>query len=362
MEAVHERRLDRLLEVMQSPPVEWLWIEPSVDFLYLTGIETISMERLTGVLLSRSGDLRCVVPLLLEEEFESLSSRAEVVTWDDSEGPSAAVAHVLRDVDRLHVQGSLPMWAYLVLREAVSGLDVEVDPGSIPSLRERKDEAEANALRRSAQVTDQVMEWVAQQDLSGVTERRLAGRIQARYLELGHAPADWALVSSGENSSIPHHAGGDALVSNSAPLLTDFGARVDGYWSDTTRVHFPPGIEEDLRNAYEVVCAAYDAAFARVAEGVACSEVDGAARDVIERAGLGDRFIHRTGHGIGLDIHEPPYIKAGNEQKLEIGHVFTIEPGVYLPGRWGLRYENVVYLGPEGPEALNRTSRMHVLR
>jgi Xaa-Pro aminopeptidase len=254
------------------------------------------------------------------------------------------------------------MWAFKALREARPKAEVRVDPGFIGSLRQVKTAEEMEALRNSARVTDQVMEWVAQQEVEGVAEKLLSGRIKARYLELGQAPADLALVASGPNSAIGHHVGDDTTIDTSRPLLTDFGARVDGYWSDTTRVHFPDDPEKELKEAWEVVCSAYEAAFAAVRVGTPCREVDKAARDVIDEAGYGERFIHRTGHGIGLDVHEPPYITASNEQLLEIGHAFTIEPGIYLNGRWGLRYENVVVLGEDGPEALNNTPRMHELR
>lgn len=361
MDARHKERLGRVLEVMEQESIEHLWIEPSVDFFYVTGIETISMERVTGLLVAASGELRLVVPLLLAEEFEDLGARADIVTWDDAEGPRHAVSHTLRDVNRLHVQGSLPMWAYTALRQARTGLEVGLDAGSVARLRQRKDAVEVESLRRSSRVADDVMAWVARQDLAGLSERRLAGRIKSRYLELGQTPAEWTLVASGANSAIPHHSGADVPIDATAPLLTDFGGRVDGYWSDTTRVHFPTEVEDDLRHAWEVVGAAYDAAFSAVAEGVACRAVDGAARGVMEEAGYGDRFIHRTGHGIGLDVHEPPFITGSDEQLLETGHVFTIEPGVYFPGRWGLRYENVVHLGPDGPETLNESPKVHVL-
>lgn len=361
MDRRYEARLGELLSSMKSNAVEYLWVEPSVDFFYLTGIETISLERLTGLLVDREGNMRALVPELLVDDFDSLAG-AEMATWSDGEGPSSAVAHVLRDVDRVHVQGSLPMWAAEALRSARAGLDLAVDAGSIARLREHKDPEEAEALRRSARVTDDVMTWVAEQEVDGLTERAFSGRIKGRYLELGHLPADWALVASGPNAAIGHHAGDDTAIDTTKPLLTDFGARVGAYWSDTTRVHFPREVEPELERVWDVVCAAYDAAFATVAVGTPCSAVDRAARSVIEDAGYGEHFTHRTGHGIGLEVHEAPYMTATNDAPLEVGHAFTIEPGVYLTGRWGLRYENVVYLGPEGPEALNATPRRHSLR
>ncbi|MDQ4094882.1 MAG: Xaa-Pro peptidase family protein [Actinomycetota bacterium] len=362
MERLHEDRLQRLLDLMRRERIARLWVEPSVDFFYLTGIETISLERLTGLLVAGSGELRLVVPDLLVDDFAGLADRAELTTWSDAEGPRRAVGHVLRDVDLLHVQGSLPMWSYKALREARGAVDIHVDPGFIGSLRQVKSTEEINALRDSARAADEVMRWVAEQEVGGVGERILAGRIKARYLEAGHDPGGATLVASGPHSAAPHHIGDDTPIDTTQPLLTDFGGRVAGYWSDTTRVHFPAERATDLEEAWDVVCAAYDAAFAAARVGTPCREVDRAAREVIDEAGYGDRFIHRTGHGIGLDLHEPPYITATNELLLEVGHAFTIEPGIYLTGKWGLRHENVVVLTEDGPEALNASPRMHELR
>ena len=359
--APHGQRFAALLEGMGRAGVSWLWIEPSVSLFYLTGIETISIERLTGLLVSATGEQRVLVPRMLADDFAGIEKDAEIITWSDDEGPQESATRVLKDVTSLHVQGTLPMWAFEVLRTAAPAADIAVDPGIVAHGREKKDAHERALLARSAAVTDDVVAWLAGQDLVGITERQLAGRIQARYLELGHTPGEWALVASGPNAALPHHAGDDTMIARDAPLLTDFGAAIDHYWSDITRVHFPPETGKDPARAYEVVCAAAEAAFNRVEAGVPCAEVDRAARRVIDDAGLGEYFVHRTGHGIGLDVHEPPYLTATNEELLEVGNAFTIEPGVYLPGRWGLRYENVVVLEDDGARTLNRSPRMHRL-
>ena len=362
MKKVHTERIDRFLEAMQERSVEHLWIEPSVGFRYLTGIEALSFERLAGLLVSADGELRLLVPLLLREEFDALADRAEQFVWDDGEGPTAATIKALTGVDSIYVQRTLPVWAFEALRSAAGRLDLTIDPGLLSDLREKKDADELDLLRASSRVTDEVVEWIGTLDFSGVTERQLAGRIRARYLELGYEPAEWALVASGTNASMPHYAGGDVSISSSAPLLTDFGGTVGGYWSDITRVHFPRSVDPEITEAYEVVCSAAAAAFDAATAGTRCMDVDRAARSVIEDAGYGEYFVHRTGHGVGLEVHESPYITSTNEQVLEPGHVFTIEPGVYLPGKWGLRYENVVHVGPHGPESLNKSPRINYLK
>lgn len=353
----HKTRFNALLEAMERERIDRLWIEPSVNLLYLTGIETLSVERLAGVLVSGSGEVRVLAPQMLSHDFASLAG--DVTTWTDDEGPEEATARILRDVKKVHVQGSLPMWSAQALRR--TGVRLAIEPGLIGSLRVRKDARERELLARSAAATDEVVAWLDAQDLSGLTERQLAGRIKARYLELGSASEVVVIVASGPNAALAHHLGSEEKITDDVPLLTDFGAAIDHYWSDITRVHFPRDLDAEVRRAYDVVCAAADAALDRVEVGIPCAEVDRAARRVIEDAGFGEHFTHRTGHGIGLEIHEPPYMTGANEQPLEVGHAFTIEPGVYLPGRWGLRYENDVVLDDDGPSVLNQSPRMHHL-
>lgn len=355
MEDRHAQRTARLQEAMSTQRIDHLWVEPSVGFYYLTGVELASIERLAGLLVPAEGSLRLMVPVMLEAETDAL--QIETISWDDAEGPESASALVLKDVSHLHVQGSLPMWAAESLRAARP--DLVLDPGTLSGLRERKDEYEVELIRRSGAFTDSVVEDIARLDLSGLSERELAGRIQGHYLEAGHKPGEWTLVASGAKAAMPHYAGQHVPISRDEPLLCDLGGTVEGYWSDITRVFFPKDRSSEIETAYETVCAAYDAAFAAVEPGVPCAEVDRAARSVIETAGYGEAFLHRTGHGVGLELHEAPYIRAGNGQRLEIGHVFSIEPGIYLAGKFGLRYENVVCLTEDGPEAVNTSPRDH---
>jgi Xaa-Pro aminopeptidase len=241
------------------------------------------------------------------------------------------------------------------MQAARSGLTVEIEDSIVASARAVKDESEMEALRRAGRVTDGTVEWVASLDLTGLTERQLARRISQHYTEAGHRPWDDLLIASGANAAMGHY-NGDLAIDRSVPLLIDIGSGVDGYQSDTTRVLFPAKVETEVEDAYGAVLDAYQAALSTVAPGVPAQEVDRAARRVITQAGYGDRFNHRTGHGVGLDIHEHPYIREGNAEPLQVGNCFSIEPGIYVPGRFGLRYENLVLLTSAGPEVLNRTS------
>jgi Xaa-Pro aminopeptidase len=350
-------RIKRVVDLIGEHGFDGLWVEPSQNFTYLFGFESLSLERLCGVLVTASGNLRAVVPLMHSEEFDTLGD-AEQFIWSDADGPDEAAAACLKGIQRLLVEPTLPSWALFAVRSA-SGAEIDIDTRVLQTLRLTKDDGEIEQLRLAASVTDGVIEWIGSQIPGCRTEAELAGRIRVRYLELGHSEVI-ALVASGPNATLPHYLGGDVPIDPRRPLLVDIGARIGSYWSDTTRVFFP-GFDSSVDEAYGAVLAAYEAAFAAAAPGASCEAVDRAARDVLEDAGYGDYFIHRTGHGLGLDIHEPPYLRAGNPAPLDVGNVFTIEPGVYLPGRFGLRYENTVYLGPDGPEALNKTPRMHPL-
>lgn len=353
----YRRRIDRLQGALEEAGIEALWVHPSVNLVYLTGIDLLSQERLTGLVIPSHGELRTVVPLLLQDEFAVVEG--EHHAWSDAEGPGEATAKALQDISKLHVLGSLPTEVCEELRKGGLG-SVEIDRVVLSGLREIKDKREAELLTQSAKVTDEILTWVSKLNLQGLTERGLSGRIQARYLELGLTGVD-LLVATGANASIPHYTGGDIPIDPNQPLLLDFGGLVDHYFSDMTRVFFPEPADSEVIEVYEVVCAAYDAALAMVEKGVPCEEIDYAAREVIARAGYGDFFLHRTGHGLGLEVHEPPYLRTGNKQCLEIGHVFSIEPAVYVQGRFGLRYENIIYLGSDGPVELNLTPRYHCI-
>lgn len=354
-------RLDRLRAALPAAGLDALWIEPSVGLTYLTGLEPVSLERLFGLVVRPEGDLLVVVPELLADECEALPQPAQLFVWDDAAGPGAAAAAALKDVARAGIQGSLPAWSWSLLRSVRPGLDVDVEPGLVAELRRRKDSEEVAAIRRSGAATDEMVAWVGTLEVTGLTEAELAGRIQARYLEMGLRPSPHGLVASGPNSAMPHHVAADGSITKDDLLLLDIGCALDGYWSDITRIYFPGSFEGEMRRCYEVVRAAYDAAFATVAPGVGCKDVDAAARGVISDAGYADRFIHRTGHGLGLEVHEPPYLHGASRDVLEVGDVFSIEPGIYLPGRFGVRYENIVHLGEEGPESMNHSPDVHRL-
>ena len=353
MEEIHAGRLARARELLGAAGVAWLWLEPSVNFAYLTGHATVGMERPMGLLLSAGGDLRLVVPAMFDDELRDVG--ADSYVWTDDQGPEQAAKQALNGVDTLHVQAGLPFGTATLL-EQWGHVDVKLESAGLSRLREKKDVREIDRLRRAARVADDIVDWAATQAGDGVTEHELAGRMEAAYLDRAVRPWE-PIVAAGANAAAPHHGGGATVVDGSEAALFDTGCVFEGYHSDITRVALPDAGHVEVRDAYAVVQAAYDAAIAIVAPGAACGDIDRAARAVIESAGFGEHFTHRTGHGVGLEIHEEPYIAAGNPKPVEEGHVFTIEPGIYVSGKFGVRFENTILVTRTGAESLNDAPR-----
>jgi Xaa-Pro aminopeptidase len=221
----------------------------------------------------------------------------------------------------------------------------------------RKDAAEIDALRRAAHATDRVVDRLRRVRFAGRTEAELSRLVAEMTIEEGHQEASFAIVASGPNGASPHHEAGDRVIEIGDSVVIDFGGTVDGYGSDTTRNFAVGEPTADYRRAFAVLQEAQAAAVAAVRPGTSAQDVDRAARRVIQEAGYGDYFIHRTGHGIGLDAHEHPYIVEGNQLALEQGMTFSIEPGIYLPGRFGMRIEDIVAVTKNGVERLNQSPR-----
>jgi Xaa-Pro dipeptidase len=225
----------------------------------------------------------------------------------------------------------------------------------IGSLRMRKDQAEIDALRAAGAAVDRIAGELqaGRIALVGRTEAQVSADLSSRILAEGHDVVNFAIVAAGENAASPHHHPGSRVIQKNEIVLCDFGGTMNGYCSDITRCVFTGEIASDVAEAYAVLFEAEAAAVKAATIGTPCEEVDAVARRIITAAGFGDYFIHRTGHGIGLDAHEDPYIVSGNSRPLEAGHAFSIEPGIYLPGKWGMRLEDIVVATTNGPDSMN---------
>jgi len=358
--SVHRDRIRRAAAAAADRGVDALLITPSPDYAYLLGYRAPAMERLTCLVIPAEGDPTLVLPRLEEplarHELGDLADGLEIVAWNETEDPIRMVQGIVGSALRVAVQDQ--MWARFALR-LVAALDpaqvVEAGP-SMSSLRRIKDATEVAALRAAAAAADRAMTAITGERLSGRTEIEVARRIRELLLEAGHETAEFAIVASGSNAASPHHVAGDRVIGTGDAIVLDIGGTLGGYCSDTSRTAFVGEPPPDFAALYEVLRAAQSAACDAVRPGVSASAVDGVARGIIADAGYGEAFLHRTGHGIGLETHEEPYIVASNEEPLVAGNAFSVEPGIYVRDTWGARIEDIVVCTDAGGERLNTSS------
>ena len=338
---------------------------PSNNLLYTSGFEESPSERHLLLFVPAEGDPVFLVPELYGEQIREESWVPDVRTWGDDEEPKLSLERIATELgfEGGHLLVDDSMWALFtqdlrsVLPDATFGLASDV----LGDLRCRKDEAELAAMREAAVAADETVRELRAlgEDVIGMTETDLATEIEALLEANGGSGVSFeAIVGSGSNGAKPHHSHGDRTIQPGDPVVLDFGTRVAHYPSDQTRTLVfggEPG--ERFREVHDIVRAAQQAGVEAVAPGVTAGAVDAATREVIENAGYGEQFIHRTGHGVGLDVHEEPYIVSDSERVLEPGMVFSIEPGVYLPGEFGVRIEDLVVVTEDGAERLNDTDR-----
>jgi Xaa-Pro aminopeptidase len=352
-----ERRA-RALSAAEETDLAGLLVTPGSDFVYLTGHEADPYERLTLLILAVGRDPVLVVPALerpLAEAAPGIEG-VEIVDWRDDDDAHEVAARILR-AGRYAISDQT--WASHLLELERATADCLFVPAgrALPLLRAVKDDLEVELLRAAARAADATFADLVEISFAGRQERAVAEVVRERLLEHGHETADFAIVASGPNGASPHHGAGERTIEAGDAVVLDFGGTREGYYSDITRTVFVGEPDEEQRTVYEAVRAAQQAAFDAIEPGVPAQDVDRAARAVISGAGYGDRFVHRTGHGIGLDLHEPPYIVEGNETPLRAGMTFSDEPGIYLPGRFGVRIEDQVVVTPSGAERLNDASR-----
>jgi Xaa-Pro aminopeptidase len=354
-------RADRVRSRMDEAGVDVLLLSVGPDLPWLTGYTAMPLERLTMLVLPRDGDATLVVPGL---EAPRVTERPDVFAlrrWSETEDPVAIVAGLVGSAAGVAVGDHT--WARFVLdlQAALPAARFSKSGLVTGPLRAVKDASEIEALRRAAEAVDRIAAdlQAGKVPLLGRTEADISADLGRRIVDEGHQHVNFAIVAAGPNAASPHHEAGDRVVRPGDVVLCDFGGTMldadgVGYCSDITRcVHVgePPA---EVADAYAVLHEAQRAAAAAATVGTACEAVDAAARAVIASAGYGDRFIHRTGHGIGVEEHEDPYIVEGNGTPLVPGHAFSIEPGIYVPGRFGLRLEDIVVAAEPGPDELNR--------
>jgi Xaa-Pro aminopeptidase len=339
--------------------VDALIITPGADLRYLTGYEAKPLERLTALVLPSSGDPLLVVPELEVAAAVAANVDIELAAWGETDDPFALVASRLADASRIALDDH--MWAerVLALQAALPAATVSLAGDIVRPLRVRKDADEIDALREAAQAIDRVHARMGDWLRPGRTERAVGADIARAIVDEGHVRVDFVIVGSGPNGASPHHEVSDRVIEPGDPVVVDIGGTMpSGYCSDSTRTYVAGGeAPEAFVAAYDVLLAAQTAQREYARPGVTAESVDEVGRQILREAGYADLFIHRTGHGIGLETHEDPYIVDGNAQELEPGMAFSVEPGFYLPGQYGARIEDIVVTTPSGLEVLNATPR-----
>ncbi|NSC20147.1 aminopeptidase P family protein [Streptomyces albus subsp. chlorinus] len=355
-------RLEQARTATARAGLDALLISPGADLRYLTGYDALQLERLTCLVLPADGRPFLVVPAL--EEPAALASPArgmglEIVAWNETDDPYALVAERL-PAPPARVGVDNHMWAEktLAFHRVLPGARQELAGAVLNELRLRKTPAEVAALRRAGAAIDRVHARMGEWLRPGRTEREAGRDIAAAITAEGHARVDFVIVGSGPHSASPHHELSDRVIRPGDPVVVDIGGTTpDGYCSDSTRVYAVGEPPVEFRRLYDVLLRAQRAQTEAVRPGITAEELDAVGRDLIAEAGFGAYFIHRTGHGIGLESHEEPYIVAGNALPLAPGMAFSVEPGIYLPDRYGARIEDIVVCTEDGGERLNATPR-----
>jgi Xaa-Pro aminopeptidase len=357
------QRMARAVDQAQAAGLTGVLVTPGPDLLYFTGYEPIAItERITMLVLQTGGDPAMVVPILERPDAEHAPGAPALALsdWTDGTDPYAAASALLDPAGRYAISDSAWAMHMLGLQAALPRSSYVSMTQSLPMLRAVKDADEIERLTATGEAADASFEEIVNVRFAGRLETEVAADLAALLRKHGHSQVDFTVVGSGPNGANPHHEAGDRRIEPGDMVVLDFGGLKDGDGSDTTRtVHVGEPTAEE-REVHEIVRRAQQAGYEAVRPGVPCQEIDRAARKVIADAGYGDRFIHRVGHGIGLTTHEPPYMVEGEEHLIEPGMCFSIEPGIYLTGRFGVRIEDIVVATEDGGRRLNNTS--HELR
>jgi Xaa-Pro aminopeptidase len=362
----YDKRRRAVAEAMARQGLDLLAVGPSENMSYLLGFHPHADERPCMLLLTPK-EAAFLMPELNADEARQHTD-LPMETYADATGPAAALEQLARQLsfegvrqvaldETMRTDFSLLLLASLPRATPTVAADVLTD------FRSRKDEAEIDAVARNAAIADQAMDAAFAALRPGVSEKEVADVVHAAFKARGVDRVNFAIIGAGANGAFPHHATGATRMKEGDAVVLDIGAHKEMFNSDITRMAFVGEPTAEFLEVHGIVEQAVQAALAEVRPGARACDIDGAARRVIERAGYGERFVHRTGHGLGLTGHEPPYITSANEQTLDEGMVFSIEPGVYLPGKFGVRLEEIVVVTADGARVFSQVSREpHVVR
>ena len=356
---IYRNRVLKAQKLLAESDYDLMVIFPSSNMLYLSGFSDEPGERMLFFLVPREGRPVFLAPELYEGQIKQESAFSDLRVWKDQDDPAdllrRTVAELAPGCANMLVDDG--MWALflLMLREVLPEANFSLASQVMAAQRMKKSPDEIHCLEQAGAIADQAFEQAIGLKIEGITELALAAIIEEAMKNRGaDGIAFKTLVASGPNSALPHHRAGRRRIEQGDVVILDYGCRVQGYCSDITRTVVCKEAAKEIRAVYEIVERAQERAVQAVRLGIAAQKLDRTAREEIEKAGYGERFIHRTGHGIGLDVHEAPYITEGNLLELQEGMAFSVEPGIYLPGQFGIRIEDIVAVTQRGAQRMNR--------
>ena len=354
-----QHKINSLRARMKDNNVDLVALGPGTHMNWLLGFNPYPDERPCLLLIGKEKEA-FLMPSVNAEDARKRTD-IEITSWKDEDGPDQALKDALLYIGEstakhIAIDEAMRSHFALIVIEALSNPSYEFTTSTIGALRMRKDQTEFINLKENALIDDRAMQAGFAAIKEGVTELEIGEAINKHFISEGAKP-QFCIVGSGPNGAFPHHHTGDRKVKYGDAVLIDIGGRKGTFPSDMTRMSVLGEPPESYLEIHAIVERAVQAAMSAAKPGVMAKEVDAAARGVITEAGYGDYFVHRTGHGLGIDIHEPPYITATSEVILDEGMVFSIEPGIYLQGRFGVRLEEIVILRADGPEILSELSR-----
>ena len=356
--AVHADRIARAQAEMRATGTDALIVSVGSDLPYLIGYHAMPLERLTLLVVPRSGTPTLVIPRLEAPRVTEMPGVFDSSPWNETDDPIAVSDGLLGDARTVAVGDQ--MWSRFLVDLVARRPDTRWTRSVtvMAPLRTRKDAAEIEALAAAAAAADRVAAQLQAGDIAlvGRTEAEVSADISARLIAEGHDKVNFAIVAAGENAASPHHHPGSRVIRRGEIVLCDFGGTMNGYCSDITRCVHTGEIPDDIARAYEALKRAQAAGVQAGHVGVPCESVDSVTRAVLVDAGWGEWFVHRTGHGIGMEEHEDPYMVSGNTEPIAAGHAYSVEPGIYVPNKWGMRLEDIVVATENGPRALNNAN------
>ena len=354
-----QNKINSVRDRMRDNNVDLVALGPGTHMNWLLGFNPYPDERPCMLLIGKQKEA-FLMPSVNEEGMRSKTD-IPMRCWNDENGPDKALSEAIEftgssDAKHIAIDEAMRSHFALILLESLSNPSYEFTNSTVGALRMRKDDNEYSNLKENALIDDRAMQAGFAAIKEGVTELEIGEAINKHFISEGAKP-QFCIVGSGPNGAFPHHHTGNRKVENGDVVLIDIGGRKGTFPSDMTRMSVVGEPPKDYLEVHAIVERAVQAAMAAAKPGVMAKDVDAAARGVITEAGYGEFFVHRTGHGLGIDIHEPPYITATSEVVLDEGMVFSIEPGIYLQGRFGVRLEEIVILRADGPEILSELTR-----